>query len=191
MFGNGRSIADGPIRETDFEGFVVEAVQGPASVCDEAHTTLNILELFHPILAWRDIVDCLLGYNRAMSGISSTRVRKPYRMATIVPARPTEDTAVVAAKPIHGAPSSSASVVMHVVAARDQIRMGKKATIPFGVNWITLVAMSLFHVGALAAFFFFSWQRLAVAAILYILAINVGIGMCYHRPPARAWRTPS
>jgi fatty-acid desaturase len=33
----------------------------------------------------------------------------------------------------------------------------------------------------LAAFFFFSWSRLAVASILYILAINVGIGMCYHR----------
>jgi stearoyl-CoA desaturase (delta-9 desaturase) len=103
-------------------------------------------------------------------------------MATVVTARPTtEETAIVAPKPIHGAPSSSATVVMHVVPAREQVRMGKKATIPDGVNWTTLVAMSLFHAGALAAFFFFSWQRLAVAAILYILAINVGIGMCYHR----------
>jgi fatty-acid desaturase len=36
-------------------------------------------------------------------------------------------------------------------------------------------------VGALAALFLFSWQRLVVMAVLYVLAINVGIGMCYHR----------
>ena len=41
--------------------------------------------------------------------------------------------------------------------------------------------MSAFHAGALAALFFFTWQRLAVTAVLYVLAINVGIGMCYHR----------
>ena len=35
--------------------------------------------------------------------------------------------------------------------------------------------------GAIAALFLFSWQRLLVMAILYVLAINVGIGMCYHR----------
>ena len=35
--------------------------------------------------------------------------------------------------------------------------------------------------GALAALFFFSWQRLVGQAVLYVLAINVGIGMCYHR----------
>jgi fatty-acid desaturase len=36
-------------------------------------------------------------------------------------------------------------------------------------------------VGALAALFFFSWQRLVVMLVLYVVAINVGIGMCYHR----------
>ena len=35
--------------------------------------------------------------------------------------------------------------------------------------------------GAVAALFFFTWQRLAVTAALYVLAINFGIGMCYHR----------
>ena len=45
--------------------------------------------------------------------------------------------------------------------------------------------------GALAAFFFFSWQRLAVMAVLYVLAINVGIGMCYHRLLThRGYQTP-
>jgi stearoyl-CoA desaturase (delta-9 desaturase) len=32
-----------------------------------------------------------------------------------------------------------------------------------------------------AALFFFTWQRLTVMLILYFLAINLGIGMCYHR----------
>jgi stearoyl-CoA desaturase (delta-9 desaturase) len=101
-------------------------------------------------------------------------------MATIAPAPPTNDT-VVPAAPLHNAPGSAASVKVHVVAARDQIKMGRKAAVPKGVNWTTLMFMIGFHVAALVALFFFSWSRLAVSAILYILAINVGIGMCYHR----------
>jgi fatty-acid desaturase len=65
--------------------------------------------------------------------------------------------------------------------ARPQVRMGRAATVRDGFNWLTLSTISLFHLGALVALFFFTWQRLAVMAILYILAINVGIGMCYHR----------
>ncbi len=104
-------------------------------------------------------------------------------MASAVTAPPTSDetTAVVPAKPLHGAPGSSASVVLHVVPAREQVKMGRAATVGQGMNWTTLLAMAAFHAAALSALFFFSWQRLAVSAILYILAINVGIGMCYHR----------
>ena len=103
-------------------------------------------------------------------------------MASVVPVpSTTETTTVVPPKPLHGAPDSAASVVLHVVPAREQLRMGRSATLGTGVNWITLIAMVLFHIGAVAALFFFSWQRLAVSAVLYVLAINVGIGMCYHR----------
>ncbi|HEY4355887.1 MAG TPA: fatty acid desaturase [Acidobacteriaceae bacterium] len=41
--------------------------------------------------------------------------------------------------------------------------------------------MLLFHLGAVAALFFFSWKALAVAVGLHVVAINVGIGMGYHR----------
>ncbi|WP_390905478.1 acyl-CoA desaturase [Occallatibacter riparius] len=103
-------------------------------------------------------------------------------MASVVPVpSPTETTTAAPAKLKVGVADPSAAPVLHVVAARDQVRMGRAATEKYGINWITLVAMGAFHVGALAALFFFSWQRLAVAAILYVLAINVGIGMCYHR----------
>ncbi len=84
-----------------------------------------------------------------------------------------------------------ASGKQHGVAARELIRMGRAAVAGEGVNWITAVTVGLFHAGALVAFFFFTWQRLAVMAVLYILAINVGIGMCYHRLLThRGYQTP-
>jgi len=49
------------------------------------------------------------------------------------------------------------------------------------VNWLVLGFMLLFHFGAIAAFFFFSWSALVVAVILHVVAINIGIGMGYHR----------
>ena len=66
--------------------------------------------------------------------------------------------------------------------------MGRAAAAGAGINWLTLSVMAVFHVGALAALFFFTWQRLAVMLVLYVVAINVGIGMCYHRWPFRAGR---
>lgn len=79
----------------------------------------------------------------------------------------------------------------HKVSARNLARMGKAVTVKEGLNWVTLTTITIFHVGAVAAFFFFSWQRLAVMAILYVLAINVGIGMCYHRLLThRGYHTP-
>ena len=70
---------------------------------------------------------------------------------------------------------------LHSVAARLQVRMGRAAAMRTGLSWGMLLIIGGFHLGALAALFFFGWQRLLVAAILYVLAINVGIGMCYHR----------
>jgi fatty-acid desaturase len=59
------------------------------------------------------------------------------------------------------------------------------------LNWLILVFMVIFHVGAIAALFFFSWTALAVAAILHAIAINVGIGMGYHRLLThRGYQTP-
>ena len=45
----------------------------------------------------------------------------------------------------------------------------------------TTIFFAAFHVGAIVALFYFTWSALAVAVITYILAINVGIGMGYHR----------
>jgi fatty-acid desaturase len=63
---------------------------------------------------------------------------------------------------------------------KQDLRMGREHQ-QGRINWITTIAMGLFHVGAIAALFFFSWKNLAAGVIMYFLAINVGIGMCYHR----------
>jgi len=77
--------------------------------------------------------------------------------------------------------TSSLAAATHPVPARKEIRMGRAVFVGEGINWLTLSVVAAFHVGALAAFFFFTWQRLAVMFILYVVSINIGIGMCYHR----------
>ncbi len=49
------------------------------------------------------------------------------------------------------------------------------------ISWVTASFMVLFHILAIAALFLFSWNGLFAAVILYVVSINVGIGMCYHR----------
>jgi fatty-acid desaturase len=49
------------------------------------------------------------------------------------------------------------------------------------LNWTTTFAMALFHLGALAALFMFSWRNLAVAIFLYWVATGLGISLGYHR----------
>ena len=57
------------------------------------------------------------------------------------------------------------------VVARPEVRMGR-ADAESGLIWTTTAFMVLFHLGAIAALFFFSWTNLIVAAVLYIFAIN-------------------
>ncbi len=52
---------------------------------------------------------------------------------------------------------------------------------PQKINWINLVAFGVFHAGAIAALFVFSWQALAVAVFLYWMCGGLGISMGYHR----------
>jgi stearoyl-CoA desaturase (delta-9 desaturase) len=50
-----------------------------------------------------------------------------------------------------------------------------------GLNWITTVVLVLFHIGAIAALFMFSWTNFLVALFLYWVATGLGISMGYHR----------
>ncbi len=49
------------------------------------------------------------------------------------------------------------------------------------INWTNGIAFGLFHAGALAALFMFSWHALAVALFLFWMCTGLGISMGYHR----------
>jgi fatty-acid desaturase len=49
------------------------------------------------------------------------------------------------------------------------------------LNWPISIFMIIFHLGALAALFMFSWKNLAVAIFLYWVATGLGISLGYHR----------
>ena len=102
-------------------------------------------------------------------------------MASTATAPPAETATSILYPPVDHAADSAANRPVNGVAARDEIRMGKAASLEDGFNWLTTAIIAGFHLGAVAAFFFFSWQRLVVMLAIYLVAINVGIGMCYHR----------
>jgi stearoyl-CoA desaturase (delta-9 desaturase) len=50
-----------------------------------------------------------------------------------------------------------------------------------GWNWATSIAMVVFHVGAIAALFFFSWHIFFATVFLYWMTTGLGISLGYHR----------
>ena len=56
---------------------------------------------------------------------------------------------------------------------------GRKAAT--GLNWITFIAMTVYHVGSIAAFFYIDSGAILAAAILWWITGSLGIGMAYHR----------
>lgn len=60
-----------------------------------------------------------------------------------------------------------------------------------GINWLTCITMIVFHLGAVAALFMFTWRAGIVALFLWWLAGGLGIGIGYHRLLThRGFRTP-
>ena len=58
-------------------------------------------------------------------------------------------------------------------------------------DWIVLTWITLMHIGALAAFFTFSWKALGVCLFLWWLTGGVGICLGFHRYfTHRSYRTP-
>jgi stearoyl-CoA desaturase (delta-9 desaturase) len=59
------------------------------------------------------------------------------------------------------------------------------------VNWGNAIFLLITHIGAIAALFFWSWQALVCAVILYWVAGSLGIGMGFHRLIThRGYRVP-
>ncbi len=107
-------------------------------------------------------------------------------MATL--ATPTPSTSTPTAAPQASSVREAVTDARRKV--REDLRMGREHQ-QGQINWITSVFMGLFHVGALASLFFFSWANIAAFVVMYFLAINVGIGMGYHRLLThRGYRVP-
>ncbi len=49
------------------------------------------------------------------------------------------------------------------------------------INWPTAITFAIFHVGAIAALFHFTWTAFLTSAVLFWMTISWGIGMGYHR----------
>ena len=59
------------------------------------------------------------------------------------------------------------------------------------INWNTIIWMVIFHAGAIAALFVFSWKALFVTLFLWWVSGSLGIGMGFHRLLThRGYKTP-
>jgi sn-1 stearoyl-lipid 9-desaturase len=75
--------------------------------------------------------------------------------------------------------------------AMDLEVLDRKAAAEDEVNWVTAIFMGLFHVGAIAALFFFTWKAFLVSMFLWWVSGSLGIGMGYHRLLThRGYKTP-
>lgn len=69
--------------------------------------------------------------------------------------------------------------------------LNRKAAAANEVNWVTTIFMLAFHLGAIAALFFFTWKAFFVACFLWWVSGSLGIGMGYHRLLThRGYRVP-
>jgi stearoyl-CoA desaturase (delta-9 desaturase) len=50
-----------------------------------------------------------------------------------------------------------------------------------GINWSTTIFLLLFHVGAIAALFMWSWKAFAITVFLWWVSGSLGVGMGFHR----------
>src|SRR3979409_2337728 len=105
----------------------------------------------------------------------------------MTPVTTIEETPVKTAPKLAAVVPAVAEVTQKI---KQDLRMGREYQ-QGRINWVTTIAMGLFHVGAIASLFFFSWTNLAAFVIMYFFAINVGVGMAYHRLLThRGYRTP-
>src|SRR5437588_11786837 len=60
-----------------------------------------------------------------------------------------------------------------------------------GIKWNATIFMILFHIGAVAALFVFSWRALLVSILLWWIIASLGVGMGFRRLLThRGYKTP-
>ncbi len=60
------------------------------------------------------------------------------------------------------------------------------------LNWPTTIAMVIFHAGAIAGLFFFTWKLFFITVLLYWATTGLGISLGYHRLHThRSYKAPT
>ena len=54
-------------------------------------------------------------------------------------------------------------------------------TRPNQINWSTLTSLTVIHLGAISALFFFTWKALIVTVVMLWISGSLGIGIGFHR----------
>jgi stearoyl-CoA desaturase (delta-9 desaturase) len=83
-------------------------------------------------------------------------------------------------EPVVPTPPPAPATRTAVADKKPQFSLGRAAQ-SGSLSKITTIFMVLFHLGAVAALFMFSWKALICSLVLWVYASNLGIGMCYHR----------
>ena len=78
-------------------------------------------------------------------------------MASIATSNPIENPTDVLTE---STPATHGSIAAKATPERIQLRLGRAITGSEGLNWATFSVMAIFHIGAIAALFLFTWQRL-------------------------------
>lgn len=73
--------------------------------------------------------------------------------------------------------TSSGEIMQNVIDINTKSQAKDKS----GINWDTLIALSVFHILAVVALFYFSWANLAAFLILWWVAGSLGTGLAFHR----------
>src|ERR1700728_2537939 len=85
--------------------------------------------------------------------------------------------ALLAGRPVY-TPNPTGRIVFIMP---SQYSSNQELSAASNINWVTTFFMVAFHIGAVAALFFFSWKVLFVAIFLWWVSGSLGIGMGYHR----------
>jgi fatty-acid desaturase len=70
------------------------------------------------------------------------------------------------------------SLPMHPIKEKTDFRIH---TVSRGINWSFAITVVAFHLGAIAALFYFHCSALVVFVVMWILGQNIGIAIGYHR----------
>ena len=79
------------------------------------------------------------------------------------------------------APSSPLAVEPAPAPRKPEVLTHKEQRLADGINWYVAIWLTLLHVGAISALWFFSWQAVVLTVVLHWITGGLGICLGFHR----------